>query len=311
MATTAKQYSSLGNYQNELIFRTRILLIVVYIIVAISGILILNKVIFDWTVPSANRIRIEIGLAMALVPFAYYLSGVLLKFVARIVETQRMFISTVNHELQNPISIMKLNSEIALSQKPSPDEIIETVRNNIEELNNLSERLKILTTLAAHNYGLGKIPFSQIDLGFIAKKVVALVSEQFGREKNVNISFSADPAVEISGNAVALEEMIFNLVKNAALYTPENGSISVSVLNKGRFIELIVKDTGVGISKKDLPYIFHPFYRASETTGSGSGLGLAIVREIAKHHQAEIKTDSKMGRGTKITVRFPNFIYKN
>jgi signal transduction histidine kinase len=111
------------------------------------------------------------------------------------------------------------------------------------------------------------------------------------------------------GNATALTQVIGNLLKNAINYTPPNGSITLAVsATPFDEIELYVRDTGIGIARKDLDRIFEPFYRAEQSRNrakGGSGLGLSIAAEMIKMHGGRISIRSTLGRGTTVTVNFP------
>jgi signal transduction histidine kinase len=113
--------------------------------------------------------------------------------------------------------------------------------------------------------------------------------------------------VEIIGDPDRLRQLVLILLDNAIKYTPETGSVSVSLRRNGKAATLEVHDTGIGISTEDLPRVFERFYRADPARGrdvGGSGLGLAIARWIADEHAAEIRLTSQPGRGTRALVRF-------
>ena len=95
---------------------------------------------------------------------------------------------------------------------------------------------------------------------------------------------------------------------NAIKYNVENGKVHIHVHRKGDHIELVVKDTGVGIAAADRERVFERFYRVDKSRSreiEGTGLGLSIVKHGVAMHKGEIKVDSALGKGTKITVMFP------
>ena len=99
-----------------------------------------------------------------------------------------------------------------------------------------------------------------------------------------------------------------NLVDNAVKYTADGGKVSVDIARNGRNWAVTVKDTGIGIAKEDIPYIFDRFYRVdkarSRATG-GTGLGLAIVKDVVQQHNGTITVDSTPGSGTAMRVVLP------
>ena len=115
----------------------------------------------------------------------------------------------------------------------------------------------------------------------------------------------------ILGVRQILQEMVFNLLDNAVKYNKENGSITVYAGWQGGKVVLSVADTGIGISKEDQQRVFERFYRVDKSHSKaigGTGLGLSIVKHGAIYHHAQIEMESKLGMGTKITIRFEELL---
>ena len=127
-------------------------------------------------------------------------------------------------------------------------------------------------------------------------------------KRNVSIRYVGESAM-VYGNKGLLEELLWNLCDNAIRYNKENGVVKVQVEKQKEQVNMVVSDTGIGISKEHQERIFERFYRVdksrSKETG-GTGLGLAIVKHIVARHDAELTLDSAPGEGTKITVSFKN-----
>jgi signal transduction histidine kinase len=107
------------------------------------------------------------------------------------------------------------------------------------------------------------------------------------------------------GDNYRLNQLLANLVDNAIQYTPEDGTITLSLFRDGDWARLEVADTGVGIAPEHLPHVFDRFYRADKArtrASRGSGLGLAIVRGIAEQHGGEVTVRSDAGKGSIFTV---------
>ena len=111
----------------------------------------------------------------------------------------------------------------------------------------------------------------------------------------------------ITADERRLKQVLLNLIRNAITFTPENGTISITVKKEDTFISLSVADTGPGIPKDDLDRIFEPFERVqSGGRGSGgAGLGLTLVRNIVDLHHGTIKIESEEGKGTDVIVTIP------
>jgi signal transduction histidine kinase len=227
---------------------------------------------------------------------------------------QKRFIGNVAHEIRTPLAIIKTSTEVALMDPAVTKEMRATLNETISELDRISETINNLLSFD-NLIRPGKVKSEPVDL----KAVVETVIERHAALAHTRgISLSAQmPGTEyrIMGNAVALDQVITNLVKNALNYTPQNkgGSVTVRLDTdyRGRIL-LSVADTGIGIAQKDLYHIFEPFYRAETSrargVGSGtSGLGLAIVNEIIRLHRGTITVRSALGRGTTIELSFPRY----
>jgi len=151
------------------------------------------------------------------------------------------------------------------------------------------------------------MPREEVNLKELAEEA-AEVLEHAASVKNVTFSINGDAAVVV-GVRRLLYEIVFNLCDNAIKYNIEGGRVIVTVSKENDSVQLTVEDTGIGIPPEDQAHVFERFYRVdkshSRDTG-GTGLGLSIVKHAAIYHHAEVLLESKPGKGTKITVSFPN-----
>jgi signal transduction histidine kinase len=105
-----------------------------------------------------------------------------------------------------------------------------------------------------------------------------------------------------------LDRMLMNLTSNAVKFTPTGGSVTLRAARKDGDVELIVRDTGIGIPEAEQKHLFTRFFRASNASGlavPGTGLGLTIVRTIVANHDGDLGIESREGEGTTVTVRLP------
>lgn len=255
-------------------------------------------------------IAIGMWLIIAMVLSAYLLAGITLRPVKRAMERQKRFMGNISHELRTPVSVMKTNMEATLlgGDQLTREELAAAVAGNLEELDRMTEIIEFLLDFSNIENRLDRLAFVDVDMARTAKRVVGIM-ERFAKEKNITLTLISPEAATLSGNATAIEEMVTNLVKNAITYTPRGGSVTLTVAKKFGSVTLLVEDTGVGISPKDVANIFEAFYRGDnmaigEKQGS-VGLGLAIVQEIAAFHGATISVVSEVGKGTTMSVYFP------
>jgi len=150
-----------------------------------------------------------------------------------------------------------------------------------------------------------KLNFQKVDI----KKVIASAYRKIlplALEKKIKIKVESRGG-EIFGDEESLEKMILIFLDNAVKYTPQGGKVWLkSRQEKGKLI-LEIKDTGIGISKTDLPHIFERFYRADKARAKGGfGLGLALAKMIIELHHGSVKVASRVGRGTTFIIKLPS-----
>ncbi len=224
---------------------------------------------------------------------------------------QKLFISNIAHELRTPLSTIKTESEVALFDDSLPAPLKKTFREIIEELNRISEiinNLLSLNTLTRPE----RMQFQNVDIAPLAEDALKRHTA-LARERGIRTVFRQEPGALVWGNAIALEQMMVNIIHNGLSYTPENahGVVTVTVRPDGSGMVLFsVNDTGIGISQEDLFHIFEPFYRADTSRNraikkSGSGLGLTIVNEMVRTHHGRIHIESKLRKGTTVSIYLP------
>lgn len=227
---------------------------------------------------------------------------------------QKRFIGNVAHEIRTPLAIIKTSTEVALMDPNLPEDMRTTLTETVTELDRISETINNLLSFD-NLIRPGRIKSEPVNL---AKVVDTVIARHAALAISRGISLTArEPLDEyvVMGNAIALDQVITNLVKNALNYTPQHkdGSVVVKLdIDYRKRVLLTVTDTGIGIAQNDLHHIFEPFYRAESSrargVGSGtSGLGLAIVNEIVRLHRGTITVRSALGRGTTIELSFPRF----
>jgi signal transduction histidine kinase len=261
----------------------------------------------------ARRLDLAVGiwLIVSTVIFAYWLAGFILRPVKRDMERQKRFMATISHELRTPLAVMKTNAEVAMlgTGRASNPELASMVENNLEEIERMSEMIDFLLHLSNVARRFKKPLFSSVDVGVVARRATDSMAVLAGR-KGIAITFMGGSHTVVKGNSTAIEEIVFNLLKNAIAYSPAGSAVEVIVAKRYGAVILTVADAGPGIPSKDIPNVFEAFYRggnaAHEKKDESVGLGLAIVKEIAILHRATVSLESEVGKGTSITVHFPS-----
>ncbi len=220
------------------------------------------------------------------------------------------FTADASHELRTPISLMRTEAEITLSQPRTADEYREAFASVYTELESTSELVENLLILARADSGAETLQNGTVDFAEILREAC-----QKGRilAEHKAISFRdhipAQP-LWIRGEANSLRRLFLILIDNAVRYTPPGGIVELTgVLSDGTHSALcVVRDTGIGITSEDLPHIFERFYRADKARShesGGVGLGLSIGRWIAEAHGGTIEVESSPGNGSIFRVQLP------
>lgn len=253
-----------------------------------------------------------LGLILLTTIFGFLTARFALRPTRDSLQFQKRFIGNVAHEIRTPLAIIKTSTEVALMDPKIPDDLRTMLGETVIELDRISETINNLLSFD-NLIRPGRIKSEPVNLKPIVETVIERHSA-LAHSRGIALSAQVpDKQYMIMGNAVALDQIITNLVKNALNYTPQHkgGSVVVKLETdyRGRVL-VAVADTGIGIAQKDLYHIFEPFYRAETSrargVGSGtSGLGLAIVNEIVRLHRGTITVRSALGRGTTIELSFP------
>lgn len=227
------------------------------------------------------------------------------------VERLTQFTSDISHDLSTTITIMMTTAGLALSRDRSPEEYKTALHNINVECEATAELLDTLLAIARSDLVHQKIEWKPINL----TELVSEVSQQFQPRavlKNQTITVQVQDGIWTNGDLSLLRRMVSILLDNAIKYTPEAGSITVSLTRDQNAHKLQVSDTGIGIPEHAIPRIFDRFYRVEESrteSGESNGLGLAIAKWVVEAHRSRIDVASNPGKGSTFTVAIPQVIH--
>ncbi|MFN9459501.1 MAG: ATP-binding protein [Acidobacteriota bacterium] len=222
------------------------------------------------------------------------------------------FVINVSHELRTPLASIQGYTETLL------DGAIHEPEHNVRFLGIIRQNAERLANLTADLLTLSRVELKQQKFQFASYLVDELVQSTvdsmlpLARRKNITIAFSRCPArPEAFCDAEAVNQVLTNLVDNALKYTPENGTIQLGVrqLSPQPFVEVYVKDSGIGIPQEDLPRLFERFYRVDKARSrelGGTGLGLAIVKHLVRAQGGEVRVTSVVGQGSEFSFTLPH-----
>lgn len=216
------------------------------------------------------------------------------------------FSADIAHELRTPLHILRGEAEIALSKARSGEDYRECIVSATEEYERLTQMVDALLFLAR-----AAQPDTQLDKRPLSldSEIAAVCAFYQAMADEREVSLAAHGTGTVLADPALLRRALGNLIVNALRHTPAGGRVVVQVaMTSAREAEIIVSDTGDGISPEDLPHIFDRFYRADSARSrkdSGSGLGLAIVKSIVQLHGGDISIQSELRQGTTVALKFP------
>lgn len=287
---------------------------------------------FEVTKPTRQLI-IDLGLWTALMigavgAIGWFLSGLAIAPIIDSYQRLKQFTADASHELRNPIAVIQTNVQVALDD-PDPQwqqHQLQVVERLTRRLGRLVDNLLFLARQDSH---MSQRQMGSVDLDELLLEV-AEEQQAIADDKTIHLIL-APPADEpsssherhtVMGDRDQLMRLFINLVSNAVRYTPADGKVEISIRLRtkanGSWVEIQVRDNGIGIPAESIPRLFDRFYRvdparshtgsgAAQTTSStgGSGLGLAIAKVIVDNHHGHIHIDSVLNQGTTVTVSLP------
>ncbi len=220
--------------------------------------------------------------------------------------SRREFVANVSHELKTPIAVLKSLLETLYEEEDREEKkvFLEKALKRVEDMRRLVEDLLILTKLES---GEERIKREDVDLRLLVEEVFDLLEPQ-AKERNISLINSVDKELKVKGDWDKLFLLLKNLVDNAIKYNKEGGKVEVKAKRENQYVQLQVQDTGIGIPKEHIPFIFERFYRVDPSRSrnlGGTGLGLSIVKHIALSHGGKIEVQSKEGVGSIFSVFLP------
>ena len=216
--------------------------------------------------------------------------------------------SDMAHELRTPLTNLKSHIEALLDKVWKPtEEVLTSFYEEIQRLIKLVEGLNDIAKLEQTNLILNK---SKFNLSLQLEKIITAFQPLYNNS-DLKICSKLIPNVEVLMDKDKLKQVMYNLLSNSLKYSKPNGEVLLTLKSENHSIIIEIKDNGIGISEKDLPFIFERFYRSDESrdknTG-GSGIGLTIVKAIIEAHKGTINVSSTLGKGSTFVLSFPKSI---
>lgn len=251
-----------------------------------------------------------VGLLSLVILFiiSMYLTNKTIRPIKQAFDKQKQFIADASHELKTPLTIIKTNTSLILS---NPDDSVKYqakwinyINSQIDRMSKLIDEMLSLAKLDAQESNIILLP---INISKIIESMI-LMFDAIIYENNLNLESDIKKDVFVHGDKENLKRLFSILMDNAIKHTNKNGTLSIKLFVDRNKVKIIVKNTGQGIAKENLEKIFDRYYRADNSrdrkTG-GYGLGLAIAKSIVLKHKGKIYAQSTLNKNTSFIIELP------
>ncbi|MBX3012028.1 MAG: HAMP domain-containing protein [Caldilineaceae bacterium] len=242
--------------------------------------------------------------------------------IQKLFETQERLIADVSHEMRTPLTSMQGNIELlqrmaAADQEPARYGVNknallrETLREVEQETQRMSKMINDLLLLAQADSGALQLQLAPVEVDTLLLEVYRQTKRMADLRKGpgaLDIRLGHEDQALVWGDQDRLRQLLLNLTDNAIKYTPEGGTITLSLTNEAGWVQVAVRDTGIGILPENQAQIFERFYRTDKARSrelGGSGLGLSIVQWIALAHNGRITVQSEAHQGSTFALWLP------
>ena len=232
--------------------------------------------------------------------------------VEQLLKQKDEFINQLSHDLKSPLNPMTILIPILEKQETDPKKIecFQVLKRNVEYMKNIATKTLELAKL---NSPKTKFSLEKIDLKDEIKRVIQNKKTLF-ESKNFKVKNNIIKKLLVNADKLRLEELILNLLENSVKYSNDNGEITIDGVKEKEYVKISIKDTGRGMTKKQVKHIFEEFYKADNSRHDfdSSGLGLTICKKIAEKHNGKIWVESPgPGKGTTVFFTLPLYTKNN
>ncbi|WP_434793417.1 sensor histidine kinase [Terrisporobacter petrolearius] len=230
----------------------------------------------------------------------------ILKEKVELLNNEKIFlnntISDISHQLKTPMTSLVILNDLMYEDLPQ--------ETKIEFLDKIKSQLNRMEWLVKSMLKLSKVEAKVIDFEKKEVKIKELIKRSVAPSlipmeiKNIELSISGDDNTSYIGDINWSSEAFVNIIKNCIEHTPQGGKINISYDENPIYCEVVIKDSGEGIDKKDLPHIFKRFYKGKASKEDSVGIGLAMSKSIIESQNGDIYVNSQKNQGTEFHIIF-------
>jgi PAS domain S-box-containing protein len=223
-----------------------------------------------------------------------------------------LFLASMSHELRSPLHTIigfadllaeELKGPLNTDQKRFMAHILTDSQHLLALINDILDLSKI-------EAGGLQLRYETFPADQAIEEVVDTIRPQL-EAKSIHLQTAVSDGLTLHADHLRVKQVLLNLLSNAVKFTPDRGRIGITAGRRGGFVEIAVRDSGIGIPKEEQESVFDKFHQVGATTKGvreGTGLGLPITRALVEHHGGRIRLESEPGRGSCFTVSFPAFV---
>ena len=276
----------------------------------VTKIALVNRTSYQVALYQLLKSFLLVGLLSLIILFiiSLYLTNKSIKPIKEAFDKQKQFIADASHELKTPLTIIKTNTSLVLS---NPDD---TIKNQTKWINYINSQTDRMSKLIDEMLSLAKLDAQKSNLNLTSINVskilenIMLMFDAIIYENNINVETNITKDIFINGDKENIKKLFSILMDNAIKHINPNGKLSINLFTDKNKVKIIIKNTGKGIAQENLERIFDRYYRADNSrvreTG-GYGLGLAIAKSIVKEHKGKIYAQSTLNKDTSFIVELP------
>ena len=226
---------------------------------------------------------------------------------------QTDFVANVSHELKTPLTAIRLYTETLYDGVEDEEKAVGFLSSILTQAERMAQMIKGNLLLARAEHVGMSIETVEEDLTKIVKNSMEMLRKEAEKKSHTLNQMFSDDRIPAEIQRDLIEHLMQNILGNAIKYTEEKGRIDVDIIQGQNCVQIVISDNGAGIPEEDLPRVFERYYIADKSRTEnmgGTGLGLAISKKIVDIHEGTISIDSKVGRGTTVTVSLPAGRYR-
>ena len=224
--------------------------------------------------------------------------------IQNLLQSMQQINDNIAHDLRSPLARIRGIAEMTIVKNKDIEDFKEMAVSTIEECDTLIDMINTMLDITEIEAGVDAAKMELFDLDILVSEACELF-RPLAAAKSIDLQSTIKGPLPFKGDRKRMQRVVTNLLENAIKYTLEHGSVAIDAVNENRKLRIDVKDTGSGISEKELPLIFQRFYRCDQSRSQGGvGLGLSLVKAYTESMNGKIYVESVPNQGSLFSLRF-------